>query len=1248
MKGIKKKIAVFLAFAFLMSMMPPPVLALDGEEVLTSISHTDVGTGEISGTNITFTVNYNYSDTIYLSEGLNITYNSDLYTTAIASFEQTVVDSGVIPGQTVDMTVSYKKTGDDTLYSTVYKVAVVKAAYRAPTFSGTISKSVTLPNTLTLSITDFTGIYDRRDGEALGKVKISGSNPAYGSLMLSGSTEFFGSMISVTDLGNLTFAATDTGEEPISYMVEAYAAGDDSNLVGTAFLSITVNRSTSAGTVTLSTNSITPVTLSASSFSSAFSSANGATLSYIKFPSLPSSSTGVLHHNYVSSSNPGTVVSTSDSYNNGTSPSISEITFVPSSSYSGTASISYTAYDTDSHSYTGTLHISVSAAAVSDLAYSIDNNDIKTFSDSDFNTLCYNLTGNNLSYVNFALPSSSYGVLYYNYTSSGSYDSKVSASTKYYRGSSQYLKYVSFVPDDNYSGTVSISYTGYSTTGQSYTGTVKIAVSDSNSADTITYETDQGEEAEFDADDFNDVCNDVTDENLSYVKFTLPSSSYGVLYYNYTSASSYTSKVSASTKYYRSSSLYLDNVSFVPDDDYSGTVTISYTGYSTGGDSYTGKVKITVSENSSADAITYETDQGEEAEFDVDDFNDMCDAETDENLSYVKFTLPSSSYGVLYYNYTSATNYTSKVSASTKYYRSSSLYLDNVSFVPDDDYSGTITLSYTGYSTGGDSYSGKIKITVGDSADSGTITYETDQGEEAEFDVDDFNNVCDNETLENLSYVKFTLPSSSYGVLYYNYTSSTSYTSKVSASTKYYRSSSLYLDNVSFVPDDDYSGTVTISYTGYSTGGDSYTGEIKITVGDSTDSGIITYETDQGEEAEFDADDFNDVCDAETDENLSYVKFTLPSSSYGVLYYNYTSSTSYGSKVSASTKYYRSSSSYLDDVSFVPDDDYTGIVTLSYTGYSTGGDSYTGKIKITVGSGTVNSINYSTKKGIPVTFSTTDFSSATSKSLSYVKFTLPSSTYGKLYYNYTASLGSGTAVSAATKYYKSSSPYIFSVTFVPNSNFTGTATINYTGYSTDGDSYSGKVYITVTASGKTSTYFLDVNDNYSWAIDAIDSLYLKSIVTGTGTKQFSPSVNITRGDFMLMLYRALNLKSSGQTSNFSDVTKDSYYYTAVLVAKSLGVAKGENGKFNPKKNITRQDAMVFVTRALKVSGKSLITGSKSDISSFGDDQDVSDYALEAVCTLIKAKIITGNNSKINPKSSVTRAEMAVILYRVIN
>ena len=139
---------------------------------------------------------------------------------------------------------------------------------------------------------------------------------------------------------------------------------------------------------------------------------------------------------------------------------------------------------------------------------------------------------------------------------------------------------------------------------------------------------------------------------------------------------------------------------------------------------------------------------------------------------------------------------------------------------------------------------------------------------------------------------------------------------------------------------------------------------------------------------------------------------------------------------------------------------------------------------------------------------------------------------------------------------------------------------------------------------------------------------------------------------MLMLYRAFNLKSSVTTSDFKDVPKNSYYYDAIKIGKALGIAQGSDGKFSPESNLTRQDAMALVYRTIEKAGKKLPQGTSADMTQFSDRSLVSSYAYTAVATLVKANIIKGTADasgkyRINPNAQMTRAEMAVVLYRIL-
>ncbi|MDY3617424.1 S-layer homology domain-containing protein [Agathobaculum sp.] len=182
-----------------------------------------------------------------------------------------------------------------------------------------------------------------------------------------------------------------------------------------------------------------------------------------------------------------------------------------------------------------------------------------------------------------------------------------------------------------------------------------------------------------------------------------------------------------------------------------------------------------------------------------------------------------------------------------------------------------------------------------------------------------------------------------------------------------------------------------------------------------------------------------------------------------------------------------------------------------------------------------------------------------------------------------------------------------------------------------------------------SVYFYDVTKGYAWAHREVDALALNGVIKGGGDHLFYPDNPITRADFIVMLDRAYNMSAALDTGmvadkgNFSDVPAGTYYTKSIRAAKALGVANGsEDNKFQPMSNMTRQDAMVFLKRTIDRTQIKLQSGS---MSGFSDGGQVSAYAKEAVSSLVSARVIGGSNGKLTPKSLVTRAEMAVMLYR---
>jgi exopolysaccharide biosynthesis protein len=202
------------------------------------------------------------------------------------------------------------------------------------------------------------------------------------------------------------------------------------------------------------------------------------------------------------------------------------------------------------------------------------------------------------------------------------------------------------------------------------------------------------------------------------------------------------------------------------------------------------------------------------------------------------------------------------------------------------------------------------------------------------------------------------------------------------------------------------------------------------------------------------------------------------------------------------------------------------------------------------------------------------------------------------------------------------------LTIGARSGITGTVTVRA------GDT---KKVISVTVTG-----FSDIQGH--WAKSYIEALYDAGIVNGVTTSTYGPELNIKRGDFILMLYRAAGLPAVTGETSFTDVASGSYYEKAITWAESCGIAQGMGGgTFSPEDSLTRQQAFAFVYRALDDLGIAYTDGTAADLTSFSDCSALSDYAVTPTATLVRMGAFSGSGGALDPSGILTRAQMAKIL-----
>ena len=117
------------------------------------------------------------------------------------------------------------------------------------------------------------------------------------------------------------------------------------------------------------------------------------------------------------------------------------------------------------------------------------------------------------------------------------------------------------------------------------------------------------------------------------------------------------------------------------------------------------------------------------------------------------------------------------------------------------------------------------------------------------------------------------------------------------------------------------------------------------------------------------------------------------------------------------------------------------------------------------------------------------------------------------------------------------------------------------------------------------------------------------------------------------------------TNSFSDVKDNAWYKGYVNTAYKNGFLNGVgNGVFGAGMEISRQDMCVIAYNVIKKLGHEIPSAELA----FEDGADFGEYAKAPVAALNNAGIVSGvGGNRFNPKGNATRAEAAVIIYRLL-
>lgn len=168
----------------------------------------------------------------------------------------------------------------------------------------------------------------------------------------------------------------------------------------------------------------------------------------------------------------------------------------------------------------------------------------------------------------------------------------------------------------------------------------------------------------------------------------------------------------------------------------------------------------------------------------------------------------------------------------------------------------------------------------------------------------------------------------------------------------------------------------------------------------------------------------------------------------------------------------------------------------------------------------------------------------------------------------------------------------------------------------------------------------DVADTH-WAKSYVDSAVQMGIVEGNGSSKFYPDNEVTRAEFITLLWKAAGKPQPTAELSISDIDETSWYYSAAVWGVENGYIKcTDENTFLPNTAVTRAQAITILYR---FAGSPRSGGS---LDTFADGNEVSDYARNAMYWATVTGIITAStDNKLFPQQNATRAQAVAFIVR---
>lgn len=167
-----------------------------------------------------------------------------------------------------------------------------------------------------------------------------------------------------------------------------------------------------------------------------------------------------------------------------------------------------------------------------------------------------------------------------------------------------------------------------------------------------------------------------------------------------------------------------------------------------------------------------------------------------------------------------------------------------------------------------------------------------------------------------------------------------------------------------------------------------------------------------------------------------------------------------------------------------------------------------------------------------------------------------------------------------------------------------------------------------------------------WAYNYVAYCHTSGIFNGVSSYAFAPDMEISRGMIVTLLARLDG--SDGRVnpipSAFTDVKGNEWFASSVQWAYKNGIINKQGAQFGPNASMSREEIACVLANYLDYKG---LLPDTTRPAGYDDSKNISSWAVSSVDALAEMGVMTGvNGNKFAPNGTMTRAEMATIMYRL--